>query len=51
MSGPLKSTGLINPADTVGVITHYPVIDLNLPELVVRPEMGAERVKGAAFLS
>ena len=40
-----KSTGVINRTDTAGVISCYPLIDLNRSRVNGQPK-GAERVSG-----
>ena len=44
-----KSSGLINHTDTPGVITRYPLNDLNYSRVSGQPKLGAERVSELFF--
>lgn len=49
MGDPQKSTELINQTDTAGVISCYPLNDLNFARVSGQPQLGAERVSGLLF--
>jgi len=46
-----KSIGLINRADTVGMIAYYPLNDYKFSRVKGQPKLGAERVSRLFILS